>query len=116
MDGAIFLGIRIIHLNPKAPEKTTNGTGSVITFAVRPDKKAELIRFVREFIEKRSVSPDTGICCWSGIKLPHSAYTKRVKTYLFTPTDATTEPNQLAVSIISPAHHTGRIAALVAVL
>ena len=116
IDGAIFLGMRIIQLNPKAPEKTTNCTGSVITFAVRPDKKAELIRFVREFIEKRSVSPDTGICCWSGIKLPDSAYTKRIKTELLTQEEANTEAKQLGVSFIDSANGKGRIGALGALL
>ncbi|HJK00393.1 MAG TPA: tRNA(Ile2) 2-agmatinylcytidine synthetase, partial [Methanocorpusculum sp.] len=116
IDGAIFLGMRIIQLNPKAPEKTTNCTGSVITFAVKPEKKEELIQFVRTFVEERSTSTDTGICYWSGIKLPDSPYTKRIKTELLTKEDAETEAARIGVPFVDSANGKGRIGALGALL
>lgn len=116
VDGAIFLGMRIIQLNPKAPEKTTNCTGSVITFAVPPEKKRELMQFVTTFIEERSVSPDTGICCWSGIRLPDSPYAKQIKTELLTKADATAEAERLGISFIDTTDGKGRIGALGALL
>ncbi|MDR0981267.1 MAG: tRNA(Ile2) 2-agmatinylcytidine synthetase [Methanocalculaceae archaeon] len=116
IDGAIFLGMRIIQLNPKAPEKTTNCTGSVITFAVKPEKKEELIQFVRTFVEERSTSTDTGICYWSGIRLPESSYAKRIKTELLTKDDATAEAEHLDIPFVDSANGKGRIGALGALL
>ncbi len=116
IDGAIFLGMRIIQLNPKAPDKTTNCTGSVITFAVKPDKKDELISFVKKFIEDKTVSPDTGICYITGIVLPKSDYTSRIKTELLSVDDAKAESEKLGITFIDTANSKGRIGALGALL
>ncbi|HJJ93821.1 MAG TPA: tRNA(Ile2) 2-agmatinylcytidine synthetase, partial [Methanocorpusculum sp.] len=82
IDGAVFLGMRLVQLNPKAPNKTTNCTGSAISFAVLPEKKAELIEFVKTFVESHSVSPETGICYIEGLVMPESPYKKQIKTEL----------------------------------
>lgn len=116
IDGAIFLGMRIIQLNPKAPNKTTNCTGSVISFAVRPDKKEELISFVKSFIEEKTVSPDTGICYITGIQLPKSDYAVRIKTELLSVDDAVKEAKKLGVTYIDSANSKGRIGSLGALL
>ncbi|HJJ99590.1 MAG TPA: DUF1743 domain-containing protein, partial [Methanocorpusculum sp.] len=116
IDGAIFLGMRIVQLNPKVPEKTTNCTGSVITFAVKPEKKEELIQFVKIFVEERSTSTDTGICYWSGIRLPQSSYAKRIKTELLTKDDAAAEAEHLGIPFVDSANGKGRIGALGALL
>lgn len=116
IDGAIFLGMRIVQLNPKAPNKTTNCTGSVISFAVRPDKVEELIDFVRKFVEDNTQSEDTGICYWLGIKLPVSDYAKKIKTVLLTKEDAVSEAAKLGVTYIDSADSKGRIGCLGALL
>jgi methanogenesis imperfect marker protein 11 len=116
IDGTTFLGMRIIQLNPKAPEKTTNCTGSVITFAVKPEKKNELIAFVKSFIEEKTMSKTTGICYFAGIRLPNSTYAKRVKTELLTREEAVTEAEKLGITFIDSANGKGRIGALGALL
>lgn len=116
VDGAIFLGMRIIQLNPKVPEKTTNCTGSVITFAVKPEKKEELINFVKTIIEERSTSQDNGICYWTGIRIPDSPYAKRIKIELLTKADATADVRWLGISFIDTANGKGRIGALGALM
>ena len=116
IDGAIFLEMRIIQLNPKAPEKTTNCTGSVITFAVKPNKKDELIAYVKKFIEEKTMSKTTGICYLTGIRLPKSTYAKRIKTELLTKEDAISESEKLGVTYIDSANGKGRIGALGALL
>ena len=108
--------MRIIQLNPKAPEKTTNCTGSVITFAVKPEKKSELIAFVKSFTEERTMSKTTGICYFAGIRLPSSTYTKRVKTEILTREEAVTEAEKLGITFIDSANGKGRIGALGALL
>jgi methanogenesis imperfect marker protein 11 len=116
IDKAIFLDMKIIQLNPKAPEKTSNCTGSVITFAVKSEKKEELIQFVKTFVEERSTSAETGICYWSGIKLPESSYAKRIKTELLTKDDAIAEAKRLGIRFIDSTDGKGRIGALGALL
>ncbi|HJK02557.1 MAG TPA: tRNA(Ile2) 2-agmatinylcytidine synthetase [Methanocorpusculum sp.] len=116
IDGVIFLGMRIIQLNPKTPEKTTNCTGSVITFAVQPRKKEELIQFIKKFIEEHATSTDTGICYWIGISLPQSPYAKRIKTELITKDEATSEEEHLNISFVDSANSKGRIGAIGALL
>ncbi len=116
IDGAIFLEMRIIQLNPKAPEKTTNCTGSVITFAIKPEKKDELIAFVKKFVEEKTMSKTTGICYFTGIRLPDSTYARRVKTELLTKEDAISEAEKLGIPYIDSANGKGRIGALGALL
>ncbi len=108
--------MRIIQLNPKAPEKTTNCTGSVITFSVKPEKKPELIAFVKAFIEEKTMSKTTGICYFAGIRLPDSTVTNRVKTELLTREEAVTEAEKLGITFIDSANGKGRIGALGALL
>ena len=116
IDDVIFLGMRIIQLNPKAPNKTTNCTGSVITFAVKPEQKTELIQFVKTYIEKNSLSKSAGICYWSGIQIPESKYAIRIKTELISKIDADNEAKRLGISFIDSVNGEGRIGALGALL
>ena len=38
IEGVEFLNMRLIQLNPKVPQKTTNCVGSALNFAVKPGK------------------------------------------------------------------------------
>ena len=116
IDGAIFLGMRLVQLNPKAPNKTTNCTGSAISFAVLPEKKAELIEFVKTFVESHSVSPETGICYIEGLVMPDSPYKKQIKTELLTVEYANEEAKRIGVTYIDSANSKGRIGSLGALL
>ncbi|HJJ27935.1 MAG TPA: tRNA(Ile2) 2-agmatinylcytidine synthetase [Methanocorpusculum sp.] len=116
IEGAIFLGMRIVQLNPRAPNKTTNCTGSTLCFAVRPEKKEELIAFVKQFVEERTQSEDTGICYWCGIDLPKSDYAEKIKTVLLTVDEAVAEAAKLGVTYIDSANSKGRIGSLGALL
>lgn len=116
VSGAVFLGMRLIQLNPKAPNKTTNCTGSVLSFAVLPEKKAELVAFVKEYIETHTDSPETGICYIEGLVMPDSPYKKQIKTELLTPEYANAEAERIGVTFIDSANDKGRIGALGALL
>ncbi|HJJ42075.1 MAG TPA: tRNA(Ile2) 2-agmatinylcytidine synthetase [Methanocorpusculum sp.] len=116
IDGVIFLGMRIIQLNPRAPNKTTNCTGSTISFAVKPEKKQELIDYVKKFIEDRASSDETGICYYSGILIPESDYSIKIKTILLTVKEANDEAEKLGIKFIDSAKSKGRIGALGALL
>jgi len=114
--GAIFLSMRIIQLNPKAPNKTTNCTGSVITFAVLPEKKEELIHYVKTYVEANAVSGESGICYYEGLIIPKSDFKNRVKTELLTREYAEVEAEKIGVTYVDSARGKGRIGSLGALL
>ncbi|HJJ36528.1 MAG TPA: tRNA(Ile2) 2-agmatinylcytidine synthetase [Methanocorpusculum sp.] len=116
VEGAIFLSMRIIQLNPRAPNKTTNCTGSVISFAILPEKKAELIAYVKKFIEDNSASHETGICYVEGLKMPESVYKTEIKTKLLTKDYANETAEKLGVTFIDTANDKGRVGSLGALL
>lgn len=114
--GAKFLSMRIIQLNPKAPNKTTNCTGSVISFAVLPEQKEELIQYVKSYVETNAVSGEAGICYYEGLVLPQSEYRERVKVELLTKEYAEEEAERIGVTFIDSAKAKGRIGSLGALL
>ncbi|MDD4127150.1 MAG: tRNA(Ile2) 2-agmatinylcytidine synthetase [Methanomicrobium sp.] len=116
IEGVEYLNMRLIQLNPKVPNKTTNCVGSALNFAVRPDKVDELLAFVKEFIEERAVSKDTGIAVLRGLCLPDSPYLEKIKTEILTREECETEAERLAIEYIDSAKSKGRIGALGAVL
>jgi methanogenesis imperfect marker protein 11 len=65
--GVEFLNMRLVQLNPKVTQKTSNCVGSALNFAVKPENVAELQEYVRKFVEKHTFSNDTGIACFRGI-------------------------------------------------
>jgi len=62
------------------------------------------------------MSKTTGICYFTGIRLPDSTYARRVKTELLTKEDAISEAEKLGITYIDSANGKGRIGALGALL
>lgn len=114
--GAEYLNMRLVQLNPKAPQKTTNCVGSVLNFAVRPGAVDDLLAFVKDYIEEHAVSGDTGIAYYRGIGLPETEYTKKIKTELLTQEEVEAEAARLGITFIDSAASKGRIGAFGAVL
>ncbi len=115
--GVEYLNMRLIQLNPKVPNKTTNCVGSALNFAVRPEAIDELCAFVRDFIQENSVSSDTGIAVYRGIELPfESSLKKEVKTEVLTREVCEKEAARLGITYIDTCESKGRIGALGAVL
>lgn len=65
-----FIQHKIIQLNPKAPNKTTNCCSTAISFAVREDEKEKLIEYAKEFFAKESFSEDTVMTVYEGLRIP----------------------------------------------
>jgi len=116
IEGVEYLDMRLIQLNPKVPNKTTNCVGSALNFAVLPGKVEELLDFVKEYIEERSVSADTGIAVWTGLFIPDSPYSEKVKTEVLNIPECEAEAEKLGIRYIDSAKSKGRIGALGAVL
>lgn len=116
IEGVEYLNMRLIQLNPKVPNKTTNCVGSALNFAVRPDRVDELLIFVRDFIEENAVSKDTGIAVIRGLSLPESPFLEKIKTEILTREECEKEAERLGIEYIDSAKSKGRIGALGAVL
>lgn len=115
--GAEFLNMRLIQLNPEVPNKTTNCVGSALNFAVRPGSVEPLKEFIRAFIDEHTVSGDTGIACYRGIRfMQDSPAAKAVKTEIMTLEQAEREARALGITYLDNNGRKGRIGALGAVI
>jgi methanogenesis imperfect marker protein 11 len=117
IEGVEFLNMRLVQLNPAVPNKTTNCVSSALNFAVKPDKISALLEFVRSFVEKHTVSPDTGIAYYRGIDcFLQSPASVLVKTTIMTLADAEAAAHESGRVFIDGNARKGRIGALGAVL
>lgn len=65
-----FLDHKIIQLNPKAPNKTTNCCSTAVSFAVKEQDIPKLIEYAVDLVRKESYSEDAVIAVYSGLKIP----------------------------------------------
>jgi len=115
--GVEFLNMRLVQLNPKVPNKTTNCVGSALNFAARPASIQKLKEFVCSFVAEHTVSKDTGIAFLQGIGMEtESPYLKAIKTEILTVDKAEAEARRLGIEFLDPNGRKGRIGALGAVL
>jgi tRNA(Ile2) C34 agmatinyltransferase TiaS len=109
--------MRLVQLNPAVPQKTTNCVSSALNFAVKPEKIPALLEFVRSFVEKHTVSPDTGIAYYRGIGFSsESSASVSVKTEIMTLAEAESAAQKIGIGFIDGNARKGRIGALGAVL
>lgn len=117
MEGAEFLNMRLVQLNPAVPDKTTNCVSSALNFAVKPARIPALLELVREFVEKNTFSKDTGIACCHGIRdFADAPVAKRIKTEILTREEAEREAGALGIEYLDRNGGKGRIGALGAVI
>ena len=117
IEGVEFLNMRLVQLNPKVSQKTTNCVGSALNFAVKPENVVELQEYVRKFVEKHTLSHDTGIACFRGIDfMMDSPVLKWAKTEIMTIEQAEREAMTLGIEFLDTNAKKGRIGALGAVL
>jgi methanogenesis imperfect marker protein 11 len=117
IDGVEFLNMRLVQLNPAVPYKTTNCVSSALNFAVKPERIPALLEFIRLFVEKHTVSQDTGIACYRGIGFsaePRASVL--VKTTIMTLAEAENAAENANIVFIDGNARKGRIGALGAVL
>lgn len=65
-----FLEHKIIQLNPEVPNKTTNCVSVGISFAVEEKDLDKLDQYVIEYIKKHTLSDDTALAIFRGLKIP----------------------------------------------
>ena len=112
-----FLEHKIIQLNPEAPNKTTNCCSTAISFAVRPDEADKLIKFCRDFIAKDTVSDDTVMTVYRGLKQSKALvdWSWKAKSILYTPEEAVKIAEENDVEIVYITGKKGVIGAVAAI-
>lgn len=98
-----FLEHRIIQLNPRAPNKTTNCCSTAVSFAVKESEVPALIEFAVDFLKKESYSDDTVMTVFQGLRIPEALrdFSWSCKSVLYTPEDAIKAADEAGVQIIS---------------
>lgn len=115
--GVEFLDMRLVQLNPAVPNKIINCVSSALNFAVRPRKISELLEAVRTFVEKNSLSGQTGIACYHGISdFVDAPVAGLVKSEILTREQAESAADALGIEFLDSVKGKGRISALGAVV
>ena len=112
----IYLDHKIVQLNPKAPNKTTNCCGTAVSFAVKEDELPKLIDFATEFVRKGTFSEDTVMAVCTGLKMPKDLedWSWKAKSILYTVEEAEAAAERNGVKIINVTGRKGTIGAVAA--
>jgi len=112
-----FIDHKIIQLNPKVPEKTTNCCSTAVSFAVKEEEIPALIEYCRDFVKKESYSKGSVMTVFKGLSIPQSLfeYGIRAKTEILTEEDAIKAAQENGVQIISITGTRGVIGAVAAI-
>ena len=112
-----FIEHKIIQLNPKVPNKTTNCCSTAVSFAVREEEVPALIEYAVDFVRKESYSDDSVITVYQGLHVPEALrdFGWSCKSVLYTPEDAIRVAEENGVQIISVTGTKGVIGAVAAI-
>ena len=112
-----FLEHKIIQLNPKVPNKTTNCCSTAVSFAVKEEEIPALIEYAVDFVRKQCYSEDAVIPVFQGLEVPEKLrdYGWSCKSVLYTTDDAIKVAEETGVQIISVTGLKGVIGAVAAI-
>lgn len=112
-----FIEHKIIQLNPKAPNKTTNCCSTAVSFAVREEEVPKLIEYVVDFVKGETFSNDTVVTVFQGLRIPDALreFGWSCKSVLYKPEDAIRVAEENGVQIISVTGMGGVIGAVAAI-
>lgn len=112
-----FLEHKIVQLNPKAPNKTTNCCSTAASFAVEPKDVGKLIEYCKDFVAKDTVSDDTVMTVFSGLMIPKALekWSWDAKSILYTKEDALKVAKENGVDVIYITGDKGAIGAVAAI-
>ena len=112
-----YLDHKIIQLNPKAPNKTTNCCSTAVSFAVRPEEADRLIEFAKDYIKKNTYSDETVMTVFKGLRIPKKLeeFGWSAKHILLTPEQALKAAAEAKVDVINVTGSRGVIGAVAAI-
>lgn len=112
-----FLEHKIVQLNPKAPDRTTQCVAVGISFAVEPKDVPALKDFVIKFVRENTLSQHTAMAIFSGLKVPKvlEDYGLRAKQHILKIEDAAKAAEQGGLEIVEITGRRGMIGAVAGV-
>jgi len=112
-----FIEHKIIQLNPKVPNKTTNCCSTAVSFAVKEEDIPALIEYCRDFVKKESFSKDSVMTVFKGLSIPKALkeYGLKAKTEILVEEDAFRAAEKCGIQIISITGMGGVIGAVAAI-
>lgn len=112
-----FLEHKIIQLNPKAPNKTTNCCSTAVSFAVREEEIPALVEYAVDFVRKESYSEDAVLTVFQGLEIPEKLkdFSWSCKSVLYDTSDAIRAAEENGVQIIAVTGMKGVIGAVAAI-
>jgi methanogenesis imperfect marker protein 11 len=113
----VFLDHKIIQLNPKAPNKTTNCCSTAVAFAVKEDEADALVAYCRDFILRESFSADSVMTVFKGLHIPEdlAEFSWNAKSILYKEEDAMAAAALNNVEVIPAPGTKGVIGAVAAI-
>ena len=70
MPAGRFLQHRLVQLNPRVPEKTTNCVATCLSFALAPGDVGAAKAFAMDFVEEESFSDNSSAAFLEGLSVP----------------------------------------------
>ena len=112
-----FLEHKIIQLNPKAPNKTTNCCSTAVSFAVSEEDLPKLVKYAEDYVRKITVADDTVMTVFTGLKIPEALakWSWSAKSVLYTVDEARKVAEENGVKIIEIKGPKGTIGAVAAI-
>jgi len=112
-----YLDHKIIQLNPKVPNKTTNCCSTAVAFAVKVDEVQKLIDFAKDYITKNTLSSETVMTVYTGLKIPKELeeFGWNAKRTIFEVGDALSVAERCGVRVMKITGDKGTIGAVAAI-
>lgn len=113
----IFMDHKLIQLNPKCPNKTTNCCSSAVSFAVKEEEIPKLIEYCFDYIKENSYSEDAVMTVFRGLDIPKalSEFGWSAKSVMYKLEDVERIAAENGVQIISVTGTGGIIGAVAAI-
>ena len=98
-----FIEHKIIQLNPKVPNKTTNCCSTAVSFAVREEEIPALIEYACDFVRKNSYSDDSVVTVYQGLHIPEELkdFGWSCKSVIYTTDDALAMAEKFGIQVIN---------------
>ena len=114
--GFEYLDHIIVQLYPHNPHKTQNCVSIALTFAVKSDKKQELIDNVIEILKRDTLSDKTAIAILEGLDIPEKLreYSIATKSGMMDVETAESVAKELNIPLIAVTGEQGKVGALAA--
>jgi methanogenesis imperfect marker protein 11 len=112
-----FLEHRLVQLNPRVPEKTTNCVATCLSFAVLPDELDTAKTYARKFVKEHSFSDNSSVAIFEGLRVPESVrlFGRRAKEEYLTWEEAERIASGSGVELHTITGERGHIGALAAI-